>query len=52
MIEAGAIRLINSSNPISKSTGFTVNSGGQLQLADNAGTAVPFYNLASGAASP
>ncbi len=49
VVENGSIRLINSSSAIAKSTGFTVLSGGQLQLADNAGTAVPDYSLASGA---
>jgi autotransporter-associated beta strand protein len=49
VVEDGSIRLINSSSAIAKSTGFTVVSGGQLQLADNAGTAVPDYGLASGA---
>src|SRR5262249_14110845 len=47
-IQEGAIRLINNTYSIGSSSGMTVKSGGQLQLADNA-TAVPDYNLASGA---
>jgi autotransporter-associated beta strand protein len=49
VIQEGAIRTINSTSTISKSSGITVLSGGQLQLADNNATAVPDYNLASGA---
>ena len=49
IIQEGAIRLINSTSTVSKSSGITVLSGGQLQLADNNNTAVPDYNLGSGA---
>jgi autotransporter-associated beta strand protein len=49
IINEGAVRTINSTSTISKMSGMTVNSGGQLQLADNAGTAVPDYNLGAGA---
>lgn len=49
VVQNGSIRLINSSAAIAKSTGFTVQSGGQLQLADNAATAVPNFNMAPGA---
>ena len=48
VVQNGSIRLINSTSAIAKSTGFTVQSGGQLQLADNA-TAVPDFNMAPGA---
>jgi autotransporter-associated beta strand protein len=48
-IQEGAIRLINKSFSISTTSGMTVFSGGQLQLADNAGTAVPDYGMAAGA---
>lgn len=48
VINQGGIRLIGTST-IAKSTGITVNSGGQLQLADNAATTIPDWSLASGA---
>jgi autotransporter-associated beta strand protein len=48
-IQQGAIRCINLTATISKSSGITVSSGGQLQLADNAAVAVPDYNIGSGA---
>jgi autotransporter-associated beta strand protein len=49
VVQNGSIRLVNSTAAISKSSGFTVQSGGQLQLADNAATAVPNFNMAPGA---
>jgi hypothetical protein len=48
-IQEGAIRTINKTTFLSTVSGITVSAGGQLQLAENAGTAVPNYNLASGA---
>jgi autotransporter-associated beta strand protein len=48
VINRGGIRLIGR-GAIDKSSGFTVNSGGQLQLADNAGTVITDWNLAPGA---
>jgi autotransporter-associated beta strand protein len=47
-IQEGTLRLINNTYSIAQSSGMTVSSGGQLQLADNA-TAVPDFNLATGA---
>jgi autotransporter-associated beta strand protein len=49
LIQEGAIRLINRTTFLSTVGGVTVSDGGQLQLADNAGMAVPDYNMASGA---
>jgi autotransporter-associated beta strand protein len=49
LIQEGPIRLINKTFSISTVSGITVSNGGQLQLADNAGTAVPDYNMAAGA---
>jgi autotransporter-associated beta strand protein len=49
IINQGGVRLIGAS-AISKSTGITVNSGGQLQLSDNANTVIDEWSLASGAA--
>lgn len=48
IINQGGIRLIGTS-AIIKSTGITVNSGGQLQLADNGGTSIAEWKLATGA---
>jgi autotransporter-associated beta strand protein len=48
-IQEGAIRLINKTFSIATASGMTVSNGGQLQLADNAGTAVPEYQMATGA---
>lgn len=48
VIQEGAMRLINNTFSIGSSSGITVSSGGQLQLADNA-TAVPDFNLGAGA---
>jgi autotransporter-associated beta strand protein len=48
-IQEGAIRLINKSFSIATTSGMTVSSGGQLQLADNASAAVPDYGMAAGA---
>ena len=47
VIQEGAIRLINRTTFLSTVSGITVSDGGQLQLADNAGMAVPDYNMAS-----
>jgi autotransporter-associated beta strand protein len=49
LIQQGTMRLINSSSAIAKSTGITVSAGGQLQLADNANTAVAEYGMAPAA---
>jgi autotransporter-associated beta strand protein len=49
LIQQGAMRLINSSSAIAKSTGITVSAGGQLQLADNNAVAVSDYSMATGA---
>ena len=48
-IQEGAIRTINKTSFLSTVGGITVSAGGQLQLAENATTAVPDYNLATGA---
>lgn len=48
-VQNGSIRLVNSTSAIAKASGFTVQSGGQLQLADSAAIAVPNFNMASGA---
>jgi autotransporter-associated beta strand protein len=48
IINEGGIRLIGRS-AIGNSAGVTVNAGGQLQLADNAATVIPDWNLATGA---
>jgi autotransporter-associated beta strand protein len=48
VINRGGIRLIGR-GAIDKSLGVTVNSGGQLQLADNAGTVITDWNVAPGA---
>ena len=45
-IQEGAIRTINKTFFLSTVSGITVSAGGQLQLAENAKTAVPDYNLA------
>jgi hypothetical protein len=49
LLQEGAIRTINKTFFLSTVSGITVSAGGQLQLAENAGTAVPDYNLAAGA---
>ncbi|HVT27307.1 MAG TPA: hypothetical protein VHE81_04750, partial [Lacipirellulaceae bacterium] len=49
LIQEGAIRTINKTTFLSTVSGITVSSGGQLQLAENSGTAVSDYNLADGA---
>jgi hypothetical protein len=49
LIQEGAVRLINRTTFLSTVSGVTVSDGGQLQLADNAGTAVPDYNMGAGA---
>jgi len=49
LIQEGGIRTINKTFFLSTVGGITVSAGGQLQLAENAGTAVPDYNLATGA---
>jgi autotransporter-associated beta strand protein len=49
LIQQGTMRLINSSSAIAKSSGITVSSGGQLQLADNSNLAVSDYQMAAGA---
>src|SRR6185503_16014528 len=49
LIQEGAVRTINRTDFLSTVGGITVSAGGQLQLAENAGTAVANYNLASGA---
>jgi hypothetical protein len=49
LIQEGAIRTINKTHFLSTVSGITVSPGGQLQLADNAATAVPDYNLGAGA---
>jgi autotransporter-associated beta strand protein len=48
-IQEGAIRMINGTGTIAKASGMTVSSGGQIQFADNASTAVPNYGMATGA---
>jgi hypothetical protein len=48
IINGGGIRLLGNS-AIAKSKAITVNSGGQLQLADNASTAIPDYSMATAA---
>ena len=48
IINRGGIRMLTNGQ-ISQSTGITVNAGGQLQLADNAGTENLTWNMASGA---
>ncbi len=45
LIQEGAIRTINKTTFLSTVSGITVSSGGQLQLAENANTAVSDYNL-------
>jgi autotransporter-associated beta strand protein len=45
VIENGGVRMINSWATLSKSTGVTVKSGGQFELADNANKAVPNFKL-------
>src|SRR4029078_9680918 len=45
-IQKGASRLIHKPFSIATASGITVSNGGQLQLADNAATAVPDYNIA------